>query len=509
MPQSQAQKRITSDTGGKLGPARGLPDGREDRTRLPKIIEARTEELPTEGLVVSPPRMAKAIADGEKTLLVKSRPFDIAKQRYLLISLRKAVAVVELGGREEITDEQFAEREAEHLITKETRAEWCEAQPSWCEGPLWAWPVKVVEKFDEPRGTNVPVGPQVVAHDVRVEETQKIEDVEDYDPAEADDDQLRDDFRILLAWYAGWKKDPDGFEHDLETIETLLRKVIKELVARGPDVIQFNPKGMKASVRQFFERVARDVKVPEEMYKALELAPDTDPDDLTAKELVAAHWRLHKLFDQEAGPGRGAEGWSTEDIVNLHARVVDKMGEHPPPPDNGLDELSEDFEEGAADRPKWHEEPAAKRDLSTINRSGEVRGDAIAMADVLPHFKDFKIRKPFIYLVGGLANHGETQGDIDVLVNVEEDTPDWMKQVVEFRLGRALPSDLAERLDVHFDRERGPFTNFVELYDLRAERVNLENEVKEMRDADKAEDPPNLLRSIAELATFARGRADA
>lgn len=337
---------------------------------------------------------------------------------------------------------------------------------------------------------------------------EKIEDVENYDESKATDAQLRDDFRIVLAWYATWKRSPDAFKYDLETIEKLLRKIVKELVRRGPDVIRFNPRGMAASVRSFFQRVAREVRVPQAMYKALKLAPDTDPEKLTAKELDVAHKQLHELFSREAQSQQAVEGWSTEDIVNLHARLVDRMyqlggGGHPPPPDNGLDELSADFERFAEKQPQWWmiaAEKLQKSEYAEINRSGDKQGPVLKLEDVLQHFKTFKMRRPYVSLVGGLANHGETEGDIDILVNDTAEMPEWMKDVIAFRIGRALPAEIAKRVSLHFDRERGPFTNHVELYDLHCERVNPTNEIKEMRDASVSKALTGEMKSQAESA---------
>ena len=497
-------KQITSDTledGGKLQPVQGLPRS---------------------GLVITPPNMAEWIADGSKTVIVKTRPFDIDGRQFLLLSQCKALGVVKLGKREQIDDKRFAELESKHLISEKIRAAWCEAQPSWCKGPFYAWPVAGMEKFGEPLDTDIEVGPQVIVSDVEIvaktsKLVEKIKDPAGYDPSKANDAQLRDDFRIALAWYASWKKDPEDFKYDLETIETLLRKILKELVRRGPKVIRFNPRGMSPSVRAFFQQVAADVKVPQPMFKALDLKSDTDPSDLTGKELDVAHKMLHEMFSKEAQSQQEVEGWSVEDIVNLHARIVDRMfklggGGHPPPPDNGLDELSSDFEKYAEKQPKWHlvsAEKLVKGRFATINHSGDKRGPLVKLDDVVPHFETFKARTPYIYLVGGLANHGETKGDIDILVNEkEEEVPEWLRDVIHFRLGRALPGPLAKRLQIHYDRDRGPFTNHVELYDLHLERVNVESEIKEMR--DESDEPFNLLRSIDELGVFVQQKkADA
>lgn len=128
-----------------------------------------TTELPAEGLVVSPPDMARAIAAGEKTLLVKSKPVAIGDSEYVLLSLRKALGVVRLGEPRELDAEKFAKTEGAHLITEKRLEEWAEVQPSWGEGPWTAWPVVVVEKFDEPLETNAPVSPEIVISDLEVE----------------------------------------------------------------------------------------------------------------------------------------------------------------------------------------------------------------------------------------------------------------------------------------------------------------------------------------------------
>jgi hypothetical protein len=252
------------------------------------------------------------------------------------------------------------------------------------------------------------------------------------------------------------------------------------------------------------------------MYKRLALTPASDPDEMSVAELLAAHWQLHELY-LELPLGKLKGKWTTEDVVNLHARVVDQLFDegkpHPPPPDTGLDDLSSDFESHSDEQENtWTEPPVdkiEKREMAIINRSGEVQGEVIKVDEILPHFKDFKLRKPYIYLVGGLANHGSTRGDIDVLVSDSDETAPWIRDIVEFRLGRSLPASLSKRLHVHFDRERGPFTNHIELYDLCVERINPDNEVKEMRSDKDEERPANMVESIDELVSFLRNRAAA
>ena len=119
------------------------------------------------------------------------------------------------------------------------------------------------------------------------------------------------------------------------------------------------------------------------------------------------------------------------------------------------------------------------RELGKINYSGNIEGDEIHLKDVLASFKKFKLKEPFVYIVGGLCNHGKTCGDIDILikksrpVNEEEDIP------LKFRIMRQLDKKYWHRLHFLYDDEmHGPFTNYVPLYSLICE-VNTK-EVHEM-----------------------------
>jgi len=115
-------------------------------------------------------------------------------------------------------------------------------------------------------------------------------------------------------------------------------------------------------------------------------------------------------------------------------------------------------------------------------------------------WNSFLLRKPFIYLVGSLANWQHTTGDIDILVKARDPTPllnaldrainscfergdaqlaDLLIQVRQFihsdslflltrwRIVRAFP-EYKDRLHILDDSFSGPFTNFVELSDLAA-----------------------------------------
>ncbi len=313
---------------------------------------------------------------------------------------------------------------------------------------------------------------------------EKIENVQNYNPKEISNEVLRDDFRIVLAWYSTWRNDPHNFKYDEKTLHELLKKILREAKSRGKEFITFHPNDMDKDVSGFFELVAEEVGIPnEQIEKQLKLTPSTNPEKLTLDELKEAHWKLH-IFYRDMSKGKEIANFSTEDLVNLHALIVDELyrrdTKHPAPPDDGLDDNSSTFENYVESQPKWTE----VKKYQFIAHSGNEIGEEITLEQVLPYFETFKLRKPYIYLVGGLANHGKTKGDIDILVKDSPDLPEAFKHALHFRLGRALPEELSKRLSIHYDEFYGPFTNYCELFDLTFERVNPANEVKLMRDKD-------------------------
>ena len=137
--------------------------------------------------------------------------------------------------------------------------------------------------------------------------------------------------------------------------------------------------------------------------------------------------------------------------------------------------------------------------------------EPLELADFLDKWNSFVIRKPFIFLVGSLANWQQTEGDIDILVKARDPTPlleaidraiiklfeikedalaDLLIQMhqfihtdslflnVKWRIERAFP-EWKDRISVLDDSFSGPFTNFVELADLVAVARD-EKERKEM-----------------------------
>jgi len=175
------------------------------------------------------------------------------------------------------------------------------------------------------------------------------------------------------------------------------------------------------------------------------------------------HYRYHRLKSK----GEKYEGWSAEDMVNLHARIVTELKRR------GLEHFDRGDELDEATKPFLKE-------YAEVRPSGDRLGEPIVLDEVLPYLKSFKIRKPYIYLVGGMVVHGRTEGDIDILIKDSPDLPPEFKHVLEWRILRGLPLEYRTRVQFLYDEMHGPITDFVELYDLTVERVNPGNEISEM-----------------------------
>jgi len=215
-----------------------------------------------------------------------------------------------------------------------------------------------------------------------------------YNPAELSDDVLRDDWRIVTAWYCtttrggrihGWKP---------EDIARTARHIVQEMEKRG---FKFHPEEMKPCSRELYKLVA-----------------PPDPEQ--------------------------------------QARAND---EHTPVCDTQTREENTDIAPLNPD-PDRHN-----------------KGRQVTLQEILSHFKDFYIRRPAIYLIGGLPSNQETTGDIDILIDKNPD-PEHDLPII-FRLYRMLPSDLWPRLHIIYntpDGPRGPYTTYIPLYDIKIERSN-------------------------------------
>jgi len=127
-------------------------------------------------------------------------------------------------------------------------------------------------------------------------------------------------------------------------------------------------------------------------------------------------------------------------------------------------------------------------DLAPVLSSGDIDGKPLTLKEVEPFFKSFAIASPFIWLVGGVAEHPEegTQGDADILINLP--SREEIERIVLFRIDRMFPLEMRDRLHLILETKKGlsPFTNNLPLFRLIVERIpdaEIQEMMEDMEDA--------------------------
>lgn len=166
-----------------------------------------------------------------------------------------------------------------------------------------------------------------------------------------------------------------------------------------------------------------------------------DPKTVNDKELLFDHALIHVWYNHEE---QRPEGIKIEDIKRLHDAIVKEM----------------------IQRGFTHVTPLSKS-YAAVHTFVDGQGRPVSVEEVLVYYSQpIMISKGFITIVGGSVERGGTKNDIDILIKLPNGTPDTVVHPIKFRLGRALPRELAERIQFHLDTYHGPFTSYVPVYDL-------------------------------------------
>jgi len=191
-------------------------------------------------------------------------------------------------------------------------------------------------------------------------------------------------------------------------------------------------------------------------------------DLLSQEELGELHTEVHAAFSKVLS---GEEKkFTIRDLYHLHKEISNALiragGKHIAPIDT-LDNIELYEQDEVLEDYSYLEK---ERKLSKIEYSGEEMGTEIHLKDVLKEFEKFKLKEPFVYIVGGICNHGKTKGDIDILIKKSRPVDDREDIPLKFRIMRQLPKKYWQRLHFLYDDElHGPFTNYVPLYSLICE----------------------------------------
>ncbi len=307
---------------------------------------------------------------------------------------------------------------------------------------------------------------------------QLIQDVASYDPSTANNAQLADDMRICFAWYSTIK---EGFsdvkervkkfkfgEHDVIRLAKAIYSEIEKRKRAGKMKHEWNVESMKKHSKVLFDIINKG--------QALQTPLLTKENEVVNSNISTELLEVHP------------EGMT----VHTSQSPDDDM-------DNDMDNVMDDIVQFIKKEGTLPIHPGSTSDTY----------EPLELSKFLDKWNSFIFKKPFISLVGSLANWKRTEGDIDILIKAHDPSPlvealdkaiskciqigeeqmaDVLIQVSQFictdslflaaqwRIERAFP-EWSGRLQILDDSFSGPFTNFVDLADLVA--VSREEKVRE------------------------------
>jgi len=222
---------------------------------------------------------------------------------------------------------------------------------------------------------------------------------------------------------------------------------------------------------------------------------------MTIADLMAKVQELRKKYQDWKQKHPEQE---SEEMINELLLLKEKLAERGirlPKQDTPLDRDAEAFEKRVKIMPfvpepgkvfKFTDSPYAP-----VHPSGDVRGSPISLSDFESHFRNFLAASPVIWAVGGIVEHDSTVNDCDILCSFP--TEEEMQRIVDFRLFRMLPENIAHRASFLHERRgsTSPFTDCLPLYRLKLERIP-DAEIIRMSESEL---------SFAEITLRAKGAA--
>ena len=430
-----------------------------------------TKQLATyKGIYLVEPH-ARLIAEKKKTLIVstKKAPDEYVGTELLLIEDKKAygtIRITKVRGPYNADRIRTRLRERHRISDEEWQRWWPDAKE------VYVYEFEIVKLFDEPVPIRIPQGVQKWIKRVTIDLPVRMSPITPKEVKEIlkhperirewSDERLLDDHRICHLWAgANWKTLPRELTKD--EVKRFHKLLVEEMQRRG---IQH--------------------KTP--LSKGLAIAAESDNIDANIARFGRAPWfyvdgKWHKNTHMT---GVETAKWISEiaNIVickavgDLSRKVLDDAGVRVLEFDGTVREALDSFRAGRLSERTDISEVAPQtieQIVEEIEKPSpyapvhhyEDEDNLVKVEDVLKAWeKPIVLKKGYITLVGGLACWGKTSGDIDILV-ADREWVTHIHQPILFRLGRALPNNLGERIQLHFTGTYGgSFTNHIPVYDL-------------------------------------------
>ena len=470
---------------------------RLDKQPVPIIVAKDGLELSMEALVdtsgiISPkvllpeevrPKAGIILVKPHGTLLIKGDKQAIVKSVHLkehideplwLIEDKKILGIVVLTEPIVIDQKQFKELRDKHRITDEEAEQWGFSDKK----ELYYYPVKVIAAYDTPLEIDYPQGPQLFVKTDNITWLTKLWKVP-YEPEKATNEQLADDYRLLVAVMAKLLKGEkvriqagkdEYFNKD--TLKNFVVRLLKEVARRKKegtiDMTLHIEEYKEGSPSYELWNLVKDGLTDEEIkllttaseaklakFPPLESITEEYLKTLSDEDLLKLRDYLHQLYRKE--------GKVTEPIYDAHILVGKEIIARgiPYPPEEEWDELDKATVIQFLEYP----EPAGLAKELTINE----------FLSMLP--ERFTISEPpaQIFVAGGIVNRGKVSypleagkegSDIDIII--KQQYPD---DRIIYELLRRLPPDVAKGVHIVYDREGPMIGNCIPIYQLAFSRV--------------------------------------
>ena len=382
---------------------------------------------------------ARWIWEGKKTAFVKSREYRILPGgRFYLLGENKCFGVIEVGEGKKINLDEFRELYPAHQITEEMREQWSKKYGGWKTGPLFFYPVKLVEKYGVPLDVELPKGPQmfidkkniIFKTQIQEESLQFREELipfwKTYNPVklittERGRKALAQDHLIVHAWMNRLKKGQAMKSEQFRKYSLEEQKgIVKMLHEKIADT--FKKLGWKHSTPLSGELPVDPAKVE---VKDLEGVNDQYIAELTDKQLILLYNRLHWLYHNILKR-------VTEPLLNAHIFVLRSLNSR-----NLSYEKIEDRLQIITERIVT-EYPTPKGFASAEVNPGIILDELsreVSLAEVIDKFPDLIVLEEdpiHVFLCGGLVNRGKAlpKHDIDILFKQSFPDPRIVHQFV-------------------------------------------------------------------------------
>ena len=215
------------------------------------------EDKSREGIYLPDPH-AKWLWQDKKQLIIKTENFENMVDKALYVVDKQYVyGIIRLHPPNKITRKQFEERRNLHLISDEEVKKWW-GNPK----EFWEYSFTWIDRFINPIRWKYKEGIQTFVKDVEFLNIELIENVKTYDPSKLPTKVLKDDWRIVLAWYTTLKT-KGKFKYSEETIVNLAKLIYNELKKRG---IKFHPEHYKSYALELYKIVSGSKEIINKKY---------------------------------------------------------------------------------------------------------------------------------------------------------------------------------------------------------------------------------------------------